>query len=231
MERPDLLVRLTRTLARLPSPEPFPLRLCHAVVEVVEARAGAIALGLSTPDRTLLCATSELAARFEDAQDLTHEGPSLEALRTGRSVLSSTFDDRRRRWPQLADAVSGFPAGVVRAFPMRPSTAVIGVLTVHHDPASAAPSSLPELQFLADAVGAAIIGHLPEPEQPSALWTERDRVSQAAGMVVAQLDVDPADALAILRAHAFAQETTVVEISRRVVARQLDFSGPDGGAR
>jgi hypothetical protein len=102
----------------------------------------------------------------------------------------------------------------------------MGVLTVHNGPHLANEDD-EELTFLADAIGAAIVGELPAHDDLSQLWSERDRVSQATGMVIAQLGISSADALALLRAHAFAQETSVVEVSRSVVERRLDFSRPD----
>jgi hypothetical protein len=44
-------------------------------------------------------------------------------------------------------------------------------------------------------------------------------------MVTAQLRLPPDDALAILRAHAFAHNITLAETARQVVNRELDFRG------
>ncbi len=49
-------------------------------------------------------------------------------------------------------------------------------------------------------------------------------VYQAQGMVLHQLSVSLEDALARLRAHAFASDRTLIEVSRDVVARRLDLS-------
>jgi hypothetical protein len=103
----------------------------------------------------------------------------------------------------------------------------MGVITVHDGPDMLADEA--ELSFLADAIGAAIVGDLPANDDESQLWNERDRVSQATGMVIAQLGIGAADALALLRAHAFAHEVSVVEVSRSVVDRTLDFSRPERG--
>lgn len=225
--RPELMLRLTHTLAELPTTDPLPLRMCVAFVRIVEARGGTITLGYAFSERSLLCATDPVAARFEDAQDLVREGPSLDAYRTGGIVVSLSEADQRARWPGLARSLAT-PVQSVCAVPIRPDSTVMGVLTVHDGGGivSATPES--ELQFLADAVGAAIIGDLPSNDDESRLWSERDQVSQATGMVVAQLGIPPADALALLRAHAFAQGTTVVEVSRSVLFRHLDFSRRDG---
>jgi hypothetical protein len=224
--RREMMLRLTHTVAGLPVEDPLPLRMCAAFVQIVEAEAGSITVGYASSERTLLCATDETSARYEDAQDFVREGPSLDAFRTGRVVASLSVEDQRHRWPGLASSLLE-PFGAVRAIPMRPGTGVMGVLTVH-DGRDMMDDEV-ELTFLADAIGTAILGDLPENDDVSRLWSERDRVSQATGMIVAQLGIAPADALALLRAHAFAHESTVVEVSRRVVDRKLDFSGPDRG--
>ena len=57
-------------------------------------------------------------------------------------------------------------------------------------------------------------------------------MAQATGAIVAQLRIGPADAAAILRAHAFAHDASVHEVARRVVSGELDFShDPHGGPR
>jgi hypothetical protein len=235
---PDMVLRLTHLLAQRRRTEPLPLRLCHAVVEAVEASDGAISLGTSTSDLTVLCATSPEAARFEEAQHLVREGPTLDACRTGLAVPCSSRTDLVVRWPGLGEVVADLSlGGTVHVLPMRSGVAALGALTVHHDEWVGSDDRLRGLQFFADAVGAAIVGDLPDERVTTAagsaagpMWSERDQVSQATGMVVAQLDIDPPDALAVLRAHAFAQSTTLVVIARRVVERELDFGRRVDGA-
>lgn len=48
-------------------------------------------------------------------------------------------------------------------------------------------------------------------------------------MVVAQLAVTVRDALAILRAHAFALDQPLAEVARAVVARELVFARQEDG--
>lgn len=57
-------------------------------------------------------------------------------------------------------------------------------------------------------------------------WAElnslsRAEVSQATGMLVAQLDVEPAEALVRLRAHAYATGRTSTEVARDILERRL----------
>ena len=46
-------------------------------------------------------------------------------------------------------------------------------------------------------------------------------IYQAAGMITVQLDVDIPEALARLRAHAYAEERPLREVARDVVGRRL----------
>jgi hypothetical protein len=44
-------------------------------------------------------------------------------------------------------------------------------------------------------------------------------------MALVQLNVSAADALLIIRGHAYANNRSVLDIARDIVDRQLDFSG------
>jgi hypothetical protein len=49
----------------------------------------------------------------------------------------------------------------------------------------------------------------------------RAEVSQATGMLVAQLEVEPAEALLRLRAHAYATGRAASEVARDILERRL----------
>jgi hypothetical protein len=55
----------------------------------------------------------------------------------------------------------------------------------------------------------------------------RREVHQATGMVLAQMHITPAEALLVLRGHAFASGRTVLEVAADVIDRRLDFSTED----
>jgi ANTAR domain len=69
------------------------------------------------------------------------------------------------------------------------------------------------------------------PDVMSAGWLNlsagaRAEIHQATGMVLAQLGVGAQEAMARMRAHAFAEERLLVDVARDVVTRRLHFS-PD----
>jgi hypothetical protein len=138
------------------------------------------------------------------------------------------------RWPMLCETF-GKDVGsfVLHAYPMRPSSIVLGVLSTYQTHDSGLPIPEDEVQFLANAVGVVILGefdsnHLVDAGYGQQPWGDRDRVAAATGMVVAQLRISPVDAMAVLRAHAFASDTTLLDVSKQVVARSLVFHEPGG---
>jgi hypothetical protein len=52
----------------------------------------------------------------------------------------------------------------------------------------------------------------------------RAEIHQATGMVLAQLDIGPTDALARMRGYAFAHGQLLIDVARDVVARRLVFT-------
>ena len=77
---------------------------------------------------------------------------------------------------------------------------------------------------LLDLLDADMAAAVEDPE--SNAWAElnalsRAEVSQATGMLVAQLEVEPADALVRLRAHAYSTGRSATEVARDIVDRRL----------
>ncbi len=118
-----------------------------------------------------------------------------------------------------------FGSLAVEAIPIHPARVVLGVLTCHHDVDGRLALTEASVQFLVDAVGGALLTSArAEDGAETGPWRSRSLVHQATGMVVAQLHLQPVDALAILRAHAFARDATLLEVADAVLRREIDFS-------
>ncbi len=140
-DRSTLVIELTQELARIAPQDPFPLRLCRAFTSFANADGGAISLGFATSERTLLCVTDDLVSLVEDVQDALREGPTLDAFRTARAVVSSSWEEQARRWPVLTKSVpSAVSSTLIYAFPMRPEQILVGVVSLHVRPESGAGS-------------------------------------------------------------------------------------------
>ena len=222
----SLLARLTQILAVRPDPAPLADRLLAALVHTLDMDGGAITLGFAPTQRTTLCVTDERADLIEDLQDVLREGPGLDAYRTAASVVLDR-SEQQARWPMLMQGLhSHLPRARLAAIPMRPESDVLGVIDVYQTEERVLGFEIGEAQLLVNAVGVAVIGHVEGDEGPDvadAVWAVRDQISQATGMVVAQLQLRPDDALALLRAHAFAHSVSLADVAALVLRRQLDF--------
>jgi len=223
LDRTTLLTRLARLIADDQSGQTLEARLCGAYLAMMGGDGAAITLSYTNPDRITLCTTDDLAARLEDLQDVLGEGPGPTAYRTETVTVADLRTDEL--WPPFTDAARAIPGAVmVYAVPIRPwSDGVIGVLTIHQT--SIDLPATEQAQFLANAIGAALIKDPPdESNLDEGPWASRSEIHQATGMVVAQLRVAPNDAIALLRAHAFSHNLSLAAVAHEVTSRRLKFS-------
>jgi transcriptional regulator with GAF, ATPase, and Fis domain len=225
-DRIELLGRLGSIVASDAEGRPLPQRLCDACRLILDVDGASITVEHGTPHRVTLCTTDDVAASLDDAQDVVGEGPACDALNRTEVVVATLDDDAESRWPQYTMMVRRLmPTGIVYAVPMRPGGSVLGVLSLYRRQPVLVDTSLDSVQFLADTVGAALL-HDPlstSTAEDAGPWSTRATVHQATGMVVAQLRVSVDDALAMLRAHAFAHNVSMGELAAMVVSRRYDF--------
>lgn len=232
-ERAAILARLARVVSTVGPDQPLATRLCWASVDIMDVDGAAITVSNVEPEHTTLATTDPIAQRLEDLQELLGEGPGPDAYRSGTIIIATIDEVVRRRWPVFVPAAKAAvgPLQVV-AVPMRPAEEPLGVLSLYqHRPRPLAHG--PEaVQFLANSIGVALLRDLVGDQLhadtwKAETWSGRARVHQATGMVIAQLGVSAGDALALLRAHAYASETTLDRIATRILDRRLDFSTID----
>jgi hypothetical protein len=232
-DKAAVLSRLARAVASSGSGDPLAVRLCRACVDIAHAAGGAITFGYASDDRMTVCTTGEVSARLEDLAYVLGEGPGWDAYRSGQVVSGDVQDER---WPVFgASARREIGMVYLDALPMRPGGQLMGVLTLHRRSgrSGAGAFDVEMAQFVADAVGAAL---LREPgwgddKGPVGPWAARSRVHQATGMVVAQLGIGVEDAMALLRAHAFAHAASLDDIAAQILSRRLNFSITDTTTR
>lgn len=185
----------------------------------------AITVRNTTAQRTTVYLTDEIMTRLEDLQDVTGEGPCLDAYRHSTYFAAAIESDPDPRWPEFTRAAwQAVGQLLMYSFPMRPGGDTFGVLSFYLADDHVLPGQLDIAQAVADAVGAALLhdpalNNLNEPGP----WSSRAPIHQATGMVIAQLHLPPKDALAVLRAHAYAHNTTLADTAGHVVDRRLNF--------
>jgi hypothetical protein len=219
-------------------------RLASTAAAAAAAALGVdgIAAGMGTGPAGMVLAwgQQETSAALEDAQFTLGQGPCPDAVASGAPILVPNLADASARWPAFTPAAAALGVGAVFAFPLRIGAISVGVLLAHR----AAPGALSSQQLadalaLADAVTVLLLHRVPpEPDgagarlgEPGPGWaapaTYRVQVHQATGMISVQLNVGLAEALARLRAHAYAEDRRVAEIGDDVVARRLRFEQSD----
>jgi hypothetical protein len=178
-------------------------------------------------------ASDERARRLDDLQVVVGEGPGVTALVDGGPVLVADLQQHwREGWLAFDGAATELGVRSVSAFPLQIGAVRLGVLTLHgSEPASLDAAQLREQLTTCDELSVALLAaDAGSSDWSSVLDAALDRplavTSQAAGMVMVQLEGTIADAMARLCAHAFAAGLSLEEVSRSVVERTLRFE-PD----
>jgi hypothetical protein len=207
------------------------------VAAAVSGADGAWLTAMSDPARRVLVhATGRRAAELEELQFTVGEGPCVDAFTAGMPVLVPDLGAGgwRARWPGFTVAGGQAGASAVFAFPLAQGAIRIGVLGLYRDaPGSLDPEGLSDVLVCADAALLLLLsarsgtdGHW-HPDGDG--WHGHHvRVYQATGMVSVQRGVGLEEALALLRAHAFAHDLPLGEVAAQVVARRLRLDS--GGA-
>ncbi|GAB3793646.1 GAF domain-containing protein [Nocardioides ungokensis] len=210
-----------------PHPGGWMQRLCRAAARELGATGAGISLLAHNGDASVLAASGPDTETVEQLQFTLGEGPCLDAFSLGRPVLTPDLAlAARTRWPGYAPAVRGHGINAVFAFPLQLGGARLRAMDVYRDQtgslstrdlnqglafAEAAMSTLLDAQAAADnehpAFGSSLDGQF--------------EVYQAQGMVQVQLGVSLHEAMARLRAHAYAQDRPLHEVAADVVARRL----------
>lgn len=216
--------------------------LCAPYLSHLPITGVAVSLFGGTAAETLVAASDDLAARLDELQFNLGEGPRWRALETRQPVLIGDAQGTMHgEWPMFYRAIAGTAAAALFVFPLTVAALDLGVVELYH--------SVPgTLSRSARSTAAALSGktswHLlrkilsvkspdTDPAIEPALMSRRE-VHQATGMVLAQTGTTAAEALLLLRAHAFANDLTLNETAAAVLGKRLSFDpakgGPDGHA-
>ncbi|MEF2977635.1 GAF and ANTAR domain-containing protein [Subtercola sp. YIM 133946] len=202
-------------------------KLCQPFVDGLPViRAAISTLGDPFGSETV-CASDDEAARLDELQLDLGEGPCWQALATRLPVLAPDAQNAPDpAWPTLSLSIRDAGLRAVFAFPLIVGTMNVGAVDLYSDTVGPLTRSQIDDAALLAAIAArhivaGALERLSEPEPASAF--SRREVHQATGMVLAQLGVSAADALLIIRAHAFAEGRTVREVAAAIVDRDLEF--------
>jgi hypothetical protein len=145
-------------------------------------------------------------------------------------LVPHLVDEGPRRWPAYTSAVQEFGVRAIFAFPLRIGVAHLGVMDFFRT--SEGHLSEPELgkafAMADEAVAILLNGH--DRTAPDGDFEAADgslagpaELFQAQGMVMVQIGGTLPEALARIRAHAYAENLRLIDVARAVVNRQLRF--------
>ncbi len=206
-------------------------RLCRLAVDEMTLSGCALVLMSGADSASVLAGAGRHARTVTGLQMELGEGPCLHAHAYGIPVLLPDLSaENANRWPAFAAAA--LAAGVHAEFslPLTVGPGGIGTLDLCRD----RPGMLSD-EHLADALVAADIArdavlyqqYTPGAPGPAELLAtagdDRLVIHQATGMIAAQLDDTIANALARLRADAFARGRSMYDVALDVVERRVRF--------
>jgi hypothetical protein len=176
------------------------------------------------------------ALELEELQFTLGQGPCVDASRTGRPVLAPDLAGAAaRRWPQFAAGADAAGLRAVFAFPLQVGGIRLGVLDLHRDTAGElSQEELADALSFADAATELLLDlqardtaqGMPPPHALAVL-DDRAEVHQATGAVSVRAGVSLAQALALLRARAYAEGRPVGDLARDVLDRVVRLGEDD----
>lgn len=203
---------------------------------LLDIDAAAISLVFDGANTGTLGSSGEQARAYDELQFTLGEGPCLESVSRRAPVLVTDLADRQgERWPVYGPAMIDLQIRGVYAMPVVVAGKYVGAMDFFR----AVPGQFAGPQ-LSGAIVAAELAAIPvldlldadlqaaAAEPGTNAWAElnalsRSEVSQATGMLVAQLQIGPAEALLRLRARAYATGRAATDVARDILERRLQL--------
>lgn len=238
----DRVVRTWTRIARQSQGDPVSVaHVCAAAAPGLGVDGAAVAVMASLTMRDTVHATDAVATSLEELQLTVGQGPGLDAFTHGGPVLVADLRvaGYLARWPMFTPAALATGARAVFALPLQIGAIRLGVLGLYRArPGGLHGDELADALAFADAAGTMLLAAGGGPPEAAELAWQRDNASahqaqvhQATGMIIAQLGVDAAAAVARLRAYAYAHDRRLGDVARDVVQRRLRFDPePPSGA-
>ncbi|MGO1055210.1 GAF and ANTAR domain-containing protein [Crossiella sp. CA198] len=200
--------------------------LTERCVELLDVDAAGILLVDQRGALSLVAASTDQARLLELFQLQDEEGPCLDCFRAGTSVGCPDLGAEPRRWPRfsVAAAEQGFTA--VHAVPMRLREEIIGALNLFGTtPGGISAEAIALAQSFANVATISILQvralrHSEMvTEQLQTALNSRILIEQAKGILTERLQIDIADAFALMRDHARNTNQFLADVAQQVISR------------
>jgi hypothetical protein len=194
--------------------------LCRACVALLPVSGAAVHLMAQAQVVGVVAASDARAASIGELPFVAGLGPCLDAYRLRRPVLVADLEASAARWPGFAESAIEQGVAAVYSLPLQSGAVGLGVLDLYADRAGPlAPDDVGHALGLArDATDLLISGDGGVADRAiDAVIDHRAEIYQAQGALVVALGVTLAEAMVLLRAHAFSQGLPLLDLSRQVV--------------
>lgn len=176
-----------------------------------------------------IAASDVQAALLDELQFDLGEGPCWDAMRSAAPVLHPDIRGAATSpWPAFSMAIRSHDVASVFAFPLAVGPLRFGAIDLY----SASAQTLDRLQTKQASVMAEIVGRhvlrraigTAGEDAPQGGAYSRRVIHQATGIVLAQLDLTPEDALLVIQGHAFGSNVAMMTVAQSIVAGELNFT-------
>jgi len=208
-------------------------RMCRAAARDLPAMGVGVSLLSPGGDLMTSTASGSTSAQLEELQFTLGEGPCIAAFASrGPVLVPDLAATASTRWPAYAPAAYKHGVRAVFAFPLQVGVARLGVLDVYRDVSGSLsrPALLRALTF-AEVTMDSLLDSQQRSDGTASLLADaaetRFEVYQAQGMVMVQLGIRAEEALARLRAYAYAHERRLADVAGDVITRRLTLEAND----
>lgn len=172
----------------------------------------------------VVASTSERSHLIGLLQLDEHQGPCVEAYRTGHIVTVDNISDMRERWPAFVEAAGTLGYQTMHAIPLRLRNETIGSLNLFGDtPGHLSPDDAMAAQGLADIATIGILHERALRESDTArqqlqyALDSRVVIEQAKGVLAHTDRINPEEAFARLRERARSTSRKLSDVAREVI--------------
>ena len=201
-------------------------KLCRAATRLVRVSGACVHVLDGTQAGGVVASSDPVARRIGEAVFTAGEAPGLDAFEHSRPVFAPyLLEEGPSRWPGFVDAVCDSGMRACFSLPLHVGAARLGVLELYADvPGPLQPDQVSWCLTFAD-LAIELLLEAPPPSSAgvanaaiSQALDRRSEIYQAQGMVTVDLGVGLAEALALMRAHAFARDLSLVDVAREIIA-------------
>jgi hypothetical protein len=200
-------------------------RVCRASTAALGLRGAAVHVMAGTGAAGVAACSDAEARAVAELQFTANEGPAWVAFHTRRPVLVPVLEAAVDRWPGFASLAMARGVRAVFCLPLQQGAVSLGVLDLYADrggPLEADRLAM-GVAFARAATDVLLDGDTVDRAGEldaglSASFVDRARIHQAQGMVMVDLQVSLAEALARMRARAFASDASLLDVADQVIA-------------